>query len=537
MCIARLPGVVSVQETAPPSPAIRHHVPARSAESPQKGRLHATSTAGLASASWAAFFSCESRQGPGQRGGACLPACLPTHLPIYFCSSSEFLSTPSSSIAICADLFFAPTYLVGPVMTAADFYQQAAATSAGKSPSKHTLSGGWEWKHGLVRCAVRHAVRCTITSSSPLLFVSLPSSPPAGGQWWRAAARLAGFCAFAEALRRSSLLVDGGMQTLLGAQPWHAWAAGYALLTALFAQSFGGWPRVEVRGASCSNCMRAVSPSLQFGSPSLNLPIHGPLRRIVHRSALDVCTPVRGCARRGSDRRGPGRLPALLPHPLHLLAQLPRQVSRGAGRGCRVVGCECSAPVPVCRPGLPILAHTMHNHPFSTPHPLPPPPPPPRSWGRWLKQYVYTPLGATPAALALTMAASAMLHGGSTAWMTWGGELMHAVGPVDMACLDSALGLACAGHQDSKGQAQVFPHLTLTFITPSHVCCAGIQAGALLVERWLSRRGAASLGPLGRLHPHLRASLAQCATMTTLLVQARGSRGACGSCGCCPGPA
>lgn len=90
--------------------------------------------------------------------------------------------------------------------------------------------------------------------------------------------------------------------------------------------------------------------------------------------------------------------------------------------------------------------------------------------------YVYVPAGGGPAALVLTLALSAALHGGSRAWLVWG----------------------------------------------------GLQALALLVERGLAHRplpGAASL------HPCLRAALAQCATLTTLLVQASGGgsrRAACG---------
>lgn len=52
-------------------------------------------------------------------------------------------------------------------------------------------------------------------------------------------ARAAGFCAFAEAMR-FTLLSGNAAQTLLAVQPWHAWAVGYCVLTALFAQNYGG---------------------------------------------------------------------------------------------------------------------------------------------------------------------------------------------------------------------------------------------------------------------------------------------------------
>lgn len=48
-----------------------------------------------------------------------------------------------------------------------------------------------------------------------------------------------GFCVFALVARRT-LLADGVAQHILAAQPWHSWAVGCAVLTALFAQSFGG---------------------------------------------------------------------------------------------------------------------------------------------------------------------------------------------------------------------------------------------------------------------------------------------------------
>lgn len=63
--------------------------------------------------------------------------------------------------------------------------------------------------------------------------------PVAGGEWWSAVALMLGFCVFALAVRRS-LLAEGVVQHILTAQPWHAWAVGCAVLTALYAQSFGG---------------------------------------------------------------------------------------------------------------------------------------------------------------------------------------------------------------------------------------------------------------------------------------------------------
>lgn len=56
---------------------------------------------------------------------------------------------------------------------------------------------------------------------------------------WRAMARMLGFCAFATVVR-NSLLADGAALRILAARPWHAWAVGFTVLTALFAQSFGG---------------------------------------------------------------------------------------------------------------------------------------------------------------------------------------------------------------------------------------------------------------------------------------------------------
>ncbi|KAI7837858.1 hypothetical protein COHA_008345 [Chlorella ohadii] len=70
-----------------------------------------------------------------------------------------------------------------------------------------------------------------------------------GGAWWRGAARLAGCVLFAEALRRT-FFTDSTVHTLLAAQPWHAFAVGYALLTALFAQNFVPWTFARL-AASC----------------------------------------------------------------------------------------------------------------------------------------------------------------------------------------------------------------------------------------------------------------------------------------------
>ena len=66
----------------------------------------------------------------------------------------------------------------------------------------------------------------------------LPPLPAGGAAWWRSLARLAGFVACVEALRRT-FFSDHTVQALLAAQPWQAWGVGYCLLAALFAQSYG----------------------------------------------------------------------------------------------------------------------------------------------------------------------------------------------------------------------------------------------------------------------------------------------------------
>ncbi|KAL4440280.1 hypothetical protein ABPG75_003281 [Micractinium tetrahymenae] len=246
-------------------------------ESPQK--LHATSTAGLASASWGAYLS-------------------------Y--------------------LLFAPLYLTGPVMTAAEFYQQAAAVSAGRNTTRRSL---------------------------------------AGGEWCRAMARMLGFCAFAMVAGRS-LLADGVAQQVLAAQPWHAWAVGCAMLIALFAQSFVPWTFARL----CAGAMGIAAPD--------------------------------------------------------------------------------EAPVGFLHSSITPATFWRNFH---------------TSWTRWLRQYIYVPLGATPAALVLTLAASTLLHGTHRAWLVWG----------------------------------------------AIQCCALMAERVLAPHQWL----------LPRLHPHLRSALVQAATQTTLLVQ------------------
>ncbi|EFN53965.1 hypothetical protein CHLNCDRAFT_53485 [Chlorella variabilis] len=139
---------------APESPRIAAVVPDSPVSSPAK--VHATSRVGLASATWPAFFS-------------------------Y--------------------MLHVPTYLAGPLLTAADYYQQAAAASAG------------------------------LKTAAPSL---------AGAAWWRAAARMAGCVAFAELLRRT-FFADAAVQALLAQQPWQSWALGYCVLTALYAQSYVPW--------------------------------------------------------------------------------------------------------------------------------------------------------------------------------------------------------------------------------------------------------------------------------------------------------
>ena len=90
--------------------------------------------------------------------------------------------------------------------------------------------------------------------------------------------------------------------------------------------------------------------------------------------------------------------------------------------------------------------------------------------------YVYAPCGGSASALVATLAVSTLLHGTHRAWLVWG----------------------------------------------------AIQCAALLAERAVQGRRP----PLGlsRLHPHLRAALVQCATMSTLLVQVPGV--AAGGSGC-----
>ncbi|KAL4422024.1 hypothetical protein ABPG77_005454 [Micractinium sp. CCAP 211/92] len=245
-------------------------------DSPHK--LHAVGTAGLASASWAAYLS-------------------------Y--------------------LLFAPLYLTGPVMTAAEFYHQAAALAAGRDTAR-----------GL-----------------------------AGGEWWSAVARMLGFCVFALMVRHS-LLAEGVVQHILTAQPWHAWAVGCTVLTALYAQNFVPWTFAQL----CAAGMGIVTP----------------------------------------DETPAGILSA------------------------------STTPATFWR--------NFHT-----------------SWSRWLRQYIYVPLGRTPAALVLTMAASTLLHGTHRAWLVWGATQ----------------------------------------------CCALMAERLLAPRQWL----------LPRLHPHLRAAVVQAATQTTLLVQ------------------
>ena len=85
-----------------------------------------------------------------------------------------------------------------------------------------------------------HVLQLLRSSPEPPLHGA--SSRHAGGNWWRSAARLAGFIVFLEALRRT-FFSDHAVQALLAAQPWQAWAVGYCVLAALFGQSYGGCGR------------------------------------------------------------------------------------------------------------------------------------------------------------------------------------------------------------------------------------------------------------------------------------------------------
>lgn len=140
------------------------------------------------------------------------------------------------------------------------------------------------------------------------------------------------------------------------------------------------------------------------------------------------------------------------------------------------------------------------------------------SWSRWLRQYIYSPLGRTPAALVLTMAASTLLHG--THRCIDGREVWHAtVHPVQSppmqsmchACFFQPAGLTCPPWH---------PLCRAWLVWGAIQCCALLAERLLAPRQWL----------LPRLHPHLRAALVQAATQTTLLVQARpGQKGVGGA--------